>query len=46
MSRADARSVALATYFSVGEFATKTDMVPIEEYGEPAAAEPEDEAPR
>jgi hypothetical protein len=31
----DARSVALATYFIIGELAIKTDMEPIERYGEP-----------
>jgi hypothetical protein len=38
--REDARSVALATYFILGELVTKTDMQPIERYGEPAAGLP------
>lgn len=44
-SRDDARSVALATYFIIGELATKTDMQPILEWapsevtGAPAAAD-------
>jgi hypothetical protein len=37
----DARSAALGTYFIVGEFATKTDMQPITQYGDPAAPVPD-----
>ena len=33
----DARTVALATYFILGELVIKTDMQPIERYGAPAA---------
>lgn len=31
----DARSVAIATYFILGELVTKTDMQPIEKCGQP-----------
>lgn len=40
ITREDARSVVLATYFILGELATKTDMVPIAAYGEPGLAKP------
>lgn len=35
VGRDDARTVALATYFLLGEFVLKTDMQPIDRYGEP-----------
>lgn len=35
-TKEDTRSVALGTYFILGELAIKTDMEPIQEYGEPA----------
>lgn len=36
ISREDARTIALATYFILGELVIKTDMKPIEAYVEPA----------
>jgi hypothetical protein len=35
ISRDDAVSIVLATYFLVGEILLKTDMQPIEKYGDP-----------
>jgi len=32
----DARSIAIATYCLLGELVTRTDMVPVQEYGNPA----------
>lgn len=37
ITKEDAQSVALATYFLLGELITRTDMVPIEQYSDPAS---------
>jgi hypothetical protein len=37
IGRMDARTTAISTYFVLGELALRTDMVPIEQYGVPAA---------
>lgn len=37
----DARTAALATYFVIGELAMRTDLQPVETYGQPAATEDE-----
>lgn len=36
LSRQDARSAAIATYVLVGELVSRTDLQPIEEYGQPS----------
>ncbi len=36
ITRDDARSIALGTYFIIGEFVIRTDMQPIQQYGKPA----------
>ena len=36
MTRQDARAIALATFFLIGELAARTDLVPIEHYSTPA----------
>ena len=37
VQKEDARSIAIATYVVLGELVLRTDMQPVEEYGEPAA---------
>ena len=40
MSKEDARSVPIATYFLVGELVTKTDMKPVKNYDQGAPVDP------
>jgi hypothetical protein len=38
IGREEGRTVALSTYFILGELALRTDLLPIEVYGPPAPA--------